>query len=339
MWMSARTLAWALPALALLGAGGPGPWAAPSKNKPAEPVLWDSPGQSPPAMPAPSPASPPARPAPAAERFMVQGVDNGDTLNIRARPDSRSTLVGTIPPDAHGVRATGRRQQIGPSQWWEVSYEGHRGWVNARFLVPDPAPAPTAPARPAPPPARPPSPAAASAPMPAAPAAPPPAAAAPAAPAPAAAAAQQEPALPPPPPTKEPRTAAVEPRPALSADPYASGEIGPRPQDDLVCFLNEPLWKIELRKDGSATCTETCDGPPGLRVAVTQPISVKGRGAGWNMKIQKPNGSPFMSLSVRRTDQCTEDMSHRVFGYEISARRGNGKQYKGCCNPVAPARP
>jgi uncharacterized membrane protein len=168
----------------------------------------------------------------------------------------------------------------------------------------------------------------------------------------------------PPPAAAQPRTAAVEirppaeppaekksPKPApdpqrrpLVADPYVGGappgsaDGAVTPPEDLVCFLNEPLWKIEVRRDGTATCTETCDGPPGLRVAETQPIGGKGHPPGWNMKIQKANGASFMSLSVRRTDKCTEEMSHKVFNYEISARRGGGKQYKGCCTPIASAR-
>ena len=40
---------------------------------------------------------------------------------------------------------------------------------------------------------------------------------------------------------------------------------GAAPQEDLVCFLNQPIWRVEVRKDGTAACTEMCKAPPGLR--------------------------------------------------------------------------
>jgi hypothetical protein len=70
----------------------------------------------------------------------VQGVESGDTLNIRASPDARSTLLGRIPPDGR-VRATGRSKRVGPSTWKEVAYLRVRGWVNGKFLGEESRPA------------------------------------------------------------------------------------------------------------------------------------------------------------------------------------------------------
>jgi hypothetical protein len=100
------------------------------------------------APPPPRPAAPSIEqvdaPAPVllprddAPRYLVRGVVAPDTLNVRARPDPHSAAVTRIPADARGIVATGKRRQIGASAWWEVAYDGHRGWVNGRFLSPDP---------------------------------------------------------------------------------------------------------------------------------------------------------------------------------------------------------
>jgi hypothetical protein len=91
-----------------------------------------------PDRPASIPSPPPPTPTPpkaTGPRFVVHGVAAPDVLNMRAGPSSKDAVVGTIPPDASGVIAVGRRRQMGPSVWREVSYGGVHGWVNARFLV------------------------------------------------------------------------------------------------------------------------------------------------------------------------------------------------------------
>jgi uncharacterized membrane protein len=360
------------------------------------PALWDGP-------PGASPRT--AR----SDSYMVQGVEGSDTLNIRARADSRSPLIGKIPPDGRGVRATGRRKQSGPSQWWEVSYGPHTGWVNARFLAPDNAaratpgdpmppplratgaPAPTAPALVAPagqgaPPAagprsapaasttgapvkgapavqveRPPSrlasasagalpasapagpsgaahpsggPASATAPRASSSAAAAPGAAAPH-PAAAPTTTGAAPALTTAPPrsTEPPLEAPVRP---LAPDPYAPAAAAGAPQEDLVCFLNQPIWRVELRKDGTASCTEMCKAPAGLRT--TAPVPVKGQPDLWSFTLRGSDGIPFISLSVHRTGKCTDEMASKVSPYEVTVRRLRGNTtYKGCCQPLTPA--
>jgi uncharacterized protein YgiM (DUF1202 family) len=76
-------------------------------------------------------------PADDGQRYMVQGVVAPDTLNVRREPDPRSGVVGKIPAGARGVIVTARRRQVGSSVWWNVAYQGRRGWANSRFLVPE----------------------------------------------------------------------------------------------------------------------------------------------------------------------------------------------------------
>jgi uncharacterized membrane protein len=62
--------------------------------------------------------------------YSVYGVQPGDGLNMRARPDARSAIVQTIPADATGIALTGRTA----GGWAEATFRRKRGWVNARFL-------------------------------------------------------------------------------------------------------------------------------------------------------------------------------------------------------------
>jgi uncharacterized membrane protein len=121
----------------------------------------------------------------------------------------------------------------------------------------------------------------------------------------------------------------------LAPDPYASAAepSSTPPQEDLVCFLNQPIWRVELRKDGGASCTEMCKGPAGLRA--TAPVPVKGQRDVWSFTLRGGDGVPFLSLAVHRTGKCTDEMSSKVTPYEVTARRPRGgTTYKGCCEPL-----
>lgn len=77
-------------------------------------------------------------PAPAATNsvFVVHGVNPGDVLNVRERPDASSRVVGSIPPDS-SVQTTGMATPDVPGPgWWEVVLsDGSTGWVNRRFVT------------------------------------------------------------------------------------------------------------------------------------------------------------------------------------------------------------
>jgi hypothetical protein len=99
----------------------------------------------PPPLPPPTP-DPPPDPQPAGEdlaqcgrgpgeRFVVQGVDASDTLNVRTRPDSRADVIGQLPSDATGILGMEEEQQVGSSVWRKIKCRNLVGWVNARFLV------------------------------------------------------------------------------------------------------------------------------------------------------------------------------------------------------------
>jgi hypothetical protein len=106
-------------------------------------------------------------------------------------------------------------------------------------------------------------------------------------------------------------------------------------EDDLVCDLPEPLWKVAIDRAGQARCTETCDAPEGLRA--TSLRRAAGEQRAWTMDIRQASGAPFMTVSVRRTDHCTQPLLGHHYAYEISARRPLEITYQGCCNVLPDA--
>lgn len=90
-------------------------------------------------------ASPAARPTSAASPspvpaggpvFDVVFVAADDVLNVRATPAADAALVGTLPFDARGVRATGEESATGSTRWRKIEAPRGAGWVNAQFLRP-----------------------------------------------------------------------------------------------------------------------------------------------------------------------------------------------------------
>lgn len=68
---------------------------------------------------------------PSVQYCNVVNVVWNDVLNIRNRPHSSGTLIGTIPPDGDGVLRSPDECQRG---WCPVCYGSTCGWVNARYL-------------------------------------------------------------------------------------------------------------------------------------------------------------------------------------------------------------
>ncbi|PID47771.1 MAG: hypothetical protein CSB47_00235 [Proteobacteria bacterium] len=73
--------------------------------------------------------------ATAAERFVVSGVESWDTLNVRAQPSARSTIIGEIPANGKNVISTGQEARNGRTRWVKVNWNGVSGWVSKRYLA------------------------------------------------------------------------------------------------------------------------------------------------------------------------------------------------------------
>src|SRR5262245_15501827 len=64
--------------------------------------------------------------------FRVAGVDLDDVLNVRNGPSAEHDVIGSILPDAGGIKI------IGPcvSAWCPIQHRGITGWVNSLYLSP-----------------------------------------------------------------------------------------------------------------------------------------------------------------------------------------------------------
>src|SRR4029077_17743459 len=71
--------------------------------------------------------------ADAGATYRVVNVASNDVLNIRSGPNADLAIVGTIPPDGHGVRIVGACT----GQWCPIDFHGTRGWVNKQYLAND----------------------------------------------------------------------------------------------------------------------------------------------------------------------------------------------------------
>jgi hypothetical protein len=64
--------------------------------------------------------------------LVVTGVDANDVLNLRAEPDAGAALVGTLAPNASGIRVIAQSTET--LDWIQIESNGLRGWVNASYL-------------------------------------------------------------------------------------------------------------------------------------------------------------------------------------------------------------
>lgn len=85
--------------------------------------------------------------------WAVTGVAATDVLNMRDVPHGDSRKLAGIPPDARGLKNFGclrpepsldrwmemteEERRNAKLEWCRVEYNGHQGWVAARFLKPD----------------------------------------------------------------------------------------------------------------------------------------------------------------------------------------------------------
>ena len=62
--------------------------------------------------------------------FDVTGVASDDVLNIRAEPNAKAAIIGTLAPDASRIEVVEERQG-----WARVNRGEGSGWVSARYLA------------------------------------------------------------------------------------------------------------------------------------------------------------------------------------------------------------
>ena len=130
-------------------------------------------------------------------------------------------------------------------------------------------------------------------------------------------------------------------RPATGPSPEASSTEGGSDKDEhrqaptfpaaLVCFGNEPFWRLDLGADGAARCSETCSGPEGLRISHYQQSQ---DGQLQTLDIVEPSGEPFLSATIKQTGACSDTMSDAKHMFEVQMH-GKPGDFRGCCNPAS----
>ena len=68
------------------------------------------------------------------QTFEVVGVRGNDRLNVRARPSSRSAIVGRLSANTKGVQLQAGTRRNGRTIWVNVRHGRVSGWVNRRYL-------------------------------------------------------------------------------------------------------------------------------------------------------------------------------------------------------------
>lgn len=67
--------------------------------------------------------------------YKVVKVAANDFLFIRPAPGNTKSSLGKIPPDANGIKITGKGVKSGKSVWYPIDYNGTTGWVSGNFLA------------------------------------------------------------------------------------------------------------------------------------------------------------------------------------------------------------
>nr|CAA6817354.1 MAG: Unknown protein [uncultured Thiotrichaceae bacterium] len=70
----------------------------------------------------------------AADQFNVIKVESWDTLNMRAGPGVKNSVIAKLPHNAKNLAMTGGKQSVGRANWVEVKWQGKTGWVSKSYL-------------------------------------------------------------------------------------------------------------------------------------------------------------------------------------------------------------
>lgn len=66
--------------------------------------------------------------------YKVTGVASWDVLNVRSGPSAQAGKIGALPHNGTGVRLDGQCVE----SWCTIKFFGVEGWVNTRYLAPQP---------------------------------------------------------------------------------------------------------------------------------------------------------------------------------------------------------
>jgi heat shock protein HslJ len=108
-------------------------------------------------------------------------------------------------------------------------------------------------------------------------------------------------------------------------------------EPSLICFGNEPFWRLDLTEAGKARFS-TPDSPAVDYVGAANAL-VWRKESVWRGQATVPDGGELVALL--RAGACSDGMSDAVHPYSVNVSLPDGRHYAGCCRipdvPVAAA--
>ena len=83
------------------------------------------------------PVASPSVQRPGETLYLVVGVARGDFLNVHSRASASSAVVARLPNGYDGVQIVGEPVMNDTTQWVQVHFGDHTGWVSRVYLKPD----------------------------------------------------------------------------------------------------------------------------------------------------------------------------------------------------------
>lgn len=68
------------------------------------------------------------------EKYAVVGIEDGDTLNVRSRPDENSSIVTKLRNGYNGITLGGGVVWNGSDDWVPILFSNAKGWVRPKYL-------------------------------------------------------------------------------------------------------------------------------------------------------------------------------------------------------------
>jgi heat shock protein HslJ len=102
----------------------------------------------------------------------------------------------------------------------------------------------------------------------------------------------------------------------------------------LICFGNEPSWRLDLTEAGKARFS-TPDSPAVDYVGAASTLAWRKESV-WRGRATAPDGGELVAFL--REGACSDGMSDTVHPYSVNVSLPGGRHYAGCCRvPGAPA--
>lgn len=74
-----------------------------------------------------------------AATYSVVGIEDGDTLNVRSRPDENSSIITKLRNGYGGIAIGGEAVWNGSDDWVPILFSNAKGWVRPKYLSRDDA--------------------------------------------------------------------------------------------------------------------------------------------------------------------------------------------------------